>query len=217
MKQDNKRFQQALGLALGVHLAAAALLGAYFWTPLFKPNDKIIEVALAGAPPKKKAAKTIVKPKPIIKPKADDIVDKRIKPPEPQPETTQQETPDTDDDNNSTEGTTSEVEGNGGTGNQPTESTGQAVQLPYITYSTTPPYPQEARKNSVEGTVHIKVLIDINGRVSSASVVSSSGSSLLDNSALQAVYKWRFSPAKDASGKKVQCYVNIPIVYKIKK
>lgn len=204
MTYDKNRLNKAIGLALGVHVAAAAILGAYFWSPLNKQDNKIIEVALAGAPPKK-APKPIVKPKAVIKPRPDDIVDKKLKPPEPV-----QEAPQEDNEEE-------EAEGAGGSSNQPAQAPGQAVKLPYITYSTTPPYPNEARKNGIEGTVRIKVLIDTTGKVTSASIISSSGSSLLDQAALQAVYRWRFSPARDANGQKVQCYVNIPVIYRIKK
>lgn len=214
MINTKNRLHKAIGLALGVHLAGAALLGAFFWSPLYTPNDKIIEVALAGAPKKKKAAKPISKPKPVIKPKKDDIIDKRLKPPEPVQEQVQEQPEETDND---AEGSETGTEGAGGTGNQPTEQPGQAVQLPYVTYSTTPPYPSEARKNGVEGNVGVRVLIDANGRVTSASVSSSSGSSLLDQAALQAVYKWRFSPARDARGNKVPCYVNIPVIFRLRK
>lgn len=214
MMDTKNRLHKAIGLALGVHLAGAALLGAFFWSPLYTPNDKIIEVALAGAPKKKKAAKPIVKPKPVIKPRKDDIVDKRLKPPEPVQEQVQEQPEETDNDSS---GSDTGTEGANGTGTQPTEQPGQAVQLPYITYSTQPPYPNEARKNGVEGSVRVRVLIDTNGRVTEASVSSSSGSSLLDQAALQTVYKWRFSPAKDAQGRKVPCYVNIPVIFRLRK
>lgn len=205
INEKSTRLKKAFGLALGVHVTAAAILGAYFWTPLFNQDNKILEVALAGPPPKKKVVKQTVKPKAIIKPKADDIVDKRLKPPEPVP---QQEVK---------EEVEEQEEGVGNNVTQTTEQPPQAVTLPYITYNTIPPYPNEARKNGIEGTVRIRVLIDVNGKVSEASISSSSGSSLLDQAALQAVHKWRFSPAKDATGKKVKCYVTVPIVYKIKK
>jgi len=212
MIDDKSRFQKAIGLTLGVHLAAAAVLGAFFWSPLNVQDNKILEVALAGAPPKK-AAKPVAKPKVIIKPKADDIIDKRLKPPpkEPVQETKKEEDTDGPEEGSGTSN------GSSGSGNQPTQQPGQAVTLPYITYSTVPPYPSEARKNGIQGTVRVKVLIDTNGRVANASISSGSGSSLLDQAALQTVYKWRFSPAKDAKGKKVRCYVTIPVVYRLKK
>lgn len=203
---NNKRLNKAIGMAVSVHIAAAAILGAYFWSPLSQPDNKILEVALAGAPPRK-APKPVQKPKVNIKPRPDDIVDKRLKKQEPVKEEIHDNTPDEDP------GPSTPSSGNSNQAQQE----GQAVQLPYITYSTIPPYPQDARKNGIEGTVRIRVLIDVNGRVTEAFVSSSSGSGSLDQSALQAVYKWRFSPARDANGQKVKCYVNIPVVFRLRK
>ena len=211
MIEKNKRLNKAIGLATAVHLGAAAILGAYFWSPLMNKDNKIIELTLAGAPPKKAASKPVQKPKVRIKPKKDDIVDKRLKAPDPVKEEVKEDVVDEDPGEGTSTGSGT---GNSGEGQG---QTGQAVQLPYVTYSTTPPYPQDARKNGIEGTTRIRVLIDESGRVTEASVSGSSGSSSLDQSALQAIYKWRFSPARDANGNKVKCYVNIPVVFRLRK
>lgn len=213
------RYYKALAVAVGIHIMAAGVLGMYAWLPS-PQKDKILEVTLAGAPKKKGVKKPAVtpkpKPKPVrIKPKKDDIVDKKLKEEKPQEETKEMPEPEEVDNtavgeegdpNGSEEGTT---EGNGG-------QEGTAVQLPYITYKTEPSYPEECRKNRQEGTVLLKVLVGEDGRVLEVNVASSSGFALLDNSALRTVYKWRFSPARDAKKQKVKCYVNLPIIFKLK-
>ncbi|HBE76199.1 MAG TPA: hypothetical protein DDW65_00190 [Firmicutes bacterium] len=58
-----------------------------------------------------------------------------------------------------------------------------------------PRYPAAARKAGWEGIVLVRVLVDSRGAASMVSIRESSGFPALDESALQAVKKWRFSPA----------------------
>lgn len=67
-------------------------------------------------------------------------------------------------------------------------------------------YPQELRDAGIGGRVVVRGVVGIDGRVESAVVVRSSGNSTLDNNALSAFYKWRFSAAKNDAGQKVRCY-----------
>ena len=69
-----------------------------------------------------------------------------------------------------------------------------------------PVYPHALRDAGIGGRVVVRGVVGINGRVESAEVVRSSGNSTLDNNALSAFYKWRFSPAKNDAGQKVRCY-----------
>lgn len=73
--------------------------------------------------------------------------------------------------------------------------------------STTPPYyPPALRDAGIEGRVVVRGVIGTDGRVESASVVRSSGNGTLDNNALNAFYKWRFTPARNDANQKVRCY-----------
>ena len=67
-------------------------------------------------------------------------------------------------------------------------------------------YPQALRDAGIGGRVVVRGVVGIDGRVESAEVVRSSGNSTLDNNALSAFYKWRFSAAKNDAGQKVRCY-----------
>ncbi len=173
---------------------------------------------MAGAPKKKGVKKPVVapkqKPKPKIKPKPDDIIDKKLpveKPVEntPDPEPEEPTTTESGEvgDPDGVEG--GKEDGNGG-------QDGVAVQLPYVTYKVEPNYPSDARSNNQEGTVTLKVLIETNGRPVEAQIIGSSGVASLDASALKAIYRWRFSPAKNNKGKPVRCYVNIPVSFRLK-
>ena len=77
---------------------------------------------------------------------------------------------------------------------------------PRVAATAAPVYPQALRDAGIGGRVVVRGVIGTDGRVESAEVVRSSGNSTLDNNALSAFYKWRFSPAKNDAGQKVRCY-----------
>lgn len=77
---------------------------------------------------------------------------------------------------------------------------------PSVASTTAPVYPQALRDAGIGGRVVVRGVIGTDGRVESAEVVRSSGNSTLDNNALSAFYKWRFSAAKNDAGQKVRCY-----------
>lgn len=77
---------------------------------------------------------------------------------------------------------------------------------PRVVSTAAPVYPQALRDAGIGGRVVVRGVIGIDGRVESAEVVRSSGNNTLDNNALNAFYKWRFSPAKNDAGQKVRCY-----------
>lgn len=77
---------------------------------------------------------------------------------------------------------------------------------PRVASTAAPVYPQALRDAGIGGRVVVRGVVGIDGRVESAVVVRSSGNSTLDNNALSAFYKWRFSAAKNDAGQKVRCY-----------
>ena len=58
-----------------------------------------------------------------------------------------------------------------------------------------PKYPRIALKNGIEGTVILKVKVDKQGTPYKVEISQSSGSDMLDNAALRAARKCKFSPA----------------------
>lgn len=88
---------------------------------------------------------------------------------------------------------------------------------PRIIKSYQPAYPSAERNAGIEGTVVIRFLIDQNANVEDVTLINSSGNANLDNAAVSAGYKWRFSPAKNNGGSPVRCYASIPITFKIRK
>ncbi|MCI0628453.1 MAG: TonB family protein [Acidobacteria bacterium] len=73
-----------------------------------------------------------------------------------------------------------------------------------------PVYPEMARKMNVEGTVHVAIVVDTAGRVTSAKALS--GPPLLRGSAELAVKQWRFKPAS-INGKPVAGNGTVSVVF----
>jgi len=63
-------------------------------------------------------------------------------------------------------------------------------------YGTLPGYPQSARRAGREGVVTVRVLVGTDGAAVSVTVRVTSGHEDFDNAAVQAIRKWRFSPAR---------------------
>ena len=75
-------------------------------------------------------------------------------------------------------------------------------------------YPAEAREQGLEGTVKVKVQVSASGGVSGASIVKSSGHSILDESVLANVYDCNFEPA-EKDGSPIASKVIIPVRFKL--
>ena len=78
-----------------------------------------------------------------------------------------------------------------------------------------PKYPPQALRSGVEGSVSVRVEVDVNGNATDVQVVERSGerSRDLDRAVIAAVRKWQFEPAmKD--GKAVAGAVVVPVEFK---
>lgn len=105
----------------------------------------------------------------------------------------------------------------GGNGNDTGNSSEEAAP-PQETGETTgvvavsiykPKYPKELEGTHIGGRTILKVIVEVDGSVSNASVEVSCGNSTLDNLAVSSVYKWRFTAAKE-NGVPVQATARIP-------
>lgn len=77
-----------------------------------------------------------------------------------------------------------------------------------------PPYPLGARRRGLEGRVLIAARVAADGRCAEARVRRSSGHELLDDSARDAVRRWRFVPARRGETA-VDSWVEVPIVFRL--
>jgi len=78
-------------------------------------------------------------------------------------------------------------------GEDPGANVDELVRRPIS--SPAPEYPVEARRTGQEGRVVLLVQLDASGGVVRVDLKESSGSRLLDEAAMEAVRRWRFSPA----------------------
>jgi protein TonB len=79
-------------------------------------------------------------------------------------------------------------------GNSPVK-VGVSVNASYASANVTPPYPRLAQKLGEEGSVVVRVLVSTEGVADKVELKKSSGSSILDQAALDTFKKWRFNPA----------------------
>ncbi|MBD9479753.1 energy transducer TonB [Pseudoxanthomonas sp. PXM02] len=89
-----------------------------------------------------------------------------------------------------------------------------SATLEYV-HATSPRYPIAELRGGIEGTVILRVLVDIDGKPATVTVETSSGNRNLDRAALQHVLKtWRFKPAMQ-NGQVVQAYGLVPIAFSL--
>lgn len=79
-----------------------------------------------------------------------------------------------------------------------------------------PSYPAMSRKQREEGTVHLHVMVDANGRAETVKIKASSGHERLDMAARAAVQEWRFVPARQR-GQNIAGWVEVPIQFQLEK
>lgn len=229
MKDDEKRCTTAFGAAIAIHVAAAIVIGLFGYRFVTRP-PQILEVALVGgggAP--EEVIEEQIEEKSIIR-SIDDIIDKKLKPETKKVVTKKPVKKAHNPSPNRAAGpsnSTAAGDGSGGSGNGSGggsgdgvgEGSGHGVPVtpPRVVSSVQPKYPSAARNQGIEGVVAVKMLVGSDGRVEEAFVAGSSGNGELDEAAVNAVYKWRFSPAKDKFGQKARCYVTQGIRFDLRR
>jgi protein TonB len=78
-----------------------------------------------------------------------------------------------------------------------------------------PEYPRTAREAGWEGTVMLQVEILPDGKAGVVSVHRTSGHAILDDAALTAVQRWRFSPAMDGNFP-IKTVVHLPVKFDLR-
>ena len=92
----------------------------------------------------------------------------------------------------------------------------QGAQYEEVDYASNPPpiYPRPAVLRNIQGKVLISVNVSERGESLEVKIEQSSGHAILDQAAVEAVQRWRFSPAR--LGKMaIRSQVKIPIHFKI--
>lgn len=94
-------------------------------------------------------------------------------------------------------------------------------QIPIVENATfkgervAPVYPRRALMLKQEGMVLLKALIGINGNINDIQIITSSGYTILDKSAIDAVSNWKFEPSY-INGKHSISWVKVPVEFVIK-
>lgn len=224
MTDEQKRFNKGLIFALGFHIVVAGILGILGFSFEATRPPQVLEVTLSGGGPAAAVQEEVIEEK-IEQVTKEDIVDKKLKPKKEQRQVEKKvvANPNAKPNPNAKvvaeggtgTGESAEAGGGEGAGSGSGSAQGVPVTPPRIVSSVRPPYPSSARNASIEGTVYVKMLVNASGKVEEAFVSQSSGNAALDESAVKTVYKWRFSPAKDAFKEKVACYITIPVNFRL--
>lgn len=93
---------------------------------------------------------------------------------------------------------------------------GVPVTPPSIVSYVEPDYPGRAMLDGTCGVVQVRITVNATGGVDAVSVSGSSGSAALDQAAVEAVYRWTFSPALDTHGQPMACTIYLPVNFKIR-
>ncbi|HJW26092.1 MAG TPA: energy transducer TonB [Rhodocyclaceae bacterium] len=78
-----------------------------------------------------------------------------------------------------------------------------------------PAYPSLSRRLGEEGKVLLRVFVEPAGRPSQVEIKASSGSPRLDQAAQEAVWRWKFIPARRGD-EAVGAWVQVPIVFNLR-
>ena len=92
------------------------------------------------------------------------------------------------------------------------------VQAPVRLSGERPTYPEEARKERIQGTVVLRTVIDEQGRVTSAEVIEEKSIDREDLrlAAIEAVEDWTFEPAT-LEGEPVAVYYHLTVNFRLTK
>jgi protein TonB len=189
--------------------------------PLGAPSGEATAPPLVTEPPK-----PVVRELPKQQPKPQRLVEPTPKPkrtPRPPPPAETARVP-AGESSGSTEGVTGGTPGGtpggelggtvGGHGDTPIPAA-RVAHPPVLVERTLPAYPVVARVRGVEGQVLLEAVIGRDGKVEDAIKVLRS-LPLLDQSAVDALRRWRFEPGRDADGRAVRVVLEVPIRFQLR-
>ncbi|MCY1023519.1 energy transducer TonB [Pyxidicoccus sp. MSG2] len=106
------------------------------------------------------------------------------------------------------------VGASGGTG----EALGlkQVSRPPAVLKQVAPDYPRRARSDGIQGLVVVRIIIGTDGKVEPENTRVIRSVPALDQAAIDAVSRWRFSPALGREGRPVRVIIEIPVEFSLK-
>ncbi len=76
-------------------------------------------------------------------------------------------------------------------------------------------YSSDAKAQGIEGDADVSFTIGLDGKVNNCTAINAQANALLVNGSCKVVSRWRFRPAKDETGKKVEDKVVQPFSWRI--
>ena len=89
----------------------------------------------------------------------------------------------------------------------------QMTAAPQVTHRVSPEYPAEVRQRGLEGTVKLRVLVDVDGSVKDVEALEYAHVELVEP-AVTAMKQWTFEPAQTASGPQAM-WVVVPMDFEL--
>lgn len=211
MAAPRSRWRNALVVSALLHSIVLAILGmvaAQAFMPLAKETFLEVELYLPGSAPAAAAAPAAhVPPAVPTVTRGDDAVLAPVR---------EQEAPVL-------------AAASGATGMIQAEPVGQApvtpapaakpavITPPAVLSAPEPTYPEQARRDGIQGRVILAIEILENGRPGSVAVQRSSGHEDLDEAAVKAVKNWRFTAARNSqTGQAVSCRTTLPVTFTLR-
>ena len=91
------------------------------------------------------------------------------------------------------------------------------ITQPAVLSAPEPTYPEQARREGIQGRVILAIEILENGRPRSVAVQRSSGHEELDEAAVKAVKNWRFTAARNSqTGQAISCRTTLPVTFTLR-
>lgn len=106
----------------------------------------------------------------------------------------------------------------GGTGEGQGTGSGNAIRPkvpPRLISAVQPQYPENLRRQNIEGSVRIRLLVGTDGSVENVEVIESSGYDEMDEAAVNAIYEYSFSPAENTYGDAVRCAITTGVKFQL--
>jgi protein TonB len=91
---------------------------------------------------------------------------------------------------------------------------GGAISEPQVKEKVPPSYPEQARKERIQGTVVLDAVVEADGTIGTIEVVRSDHE-LLSEAAVEAVRHWRYEPARDEDGRAVAVIYSVTINFRL--
>jgi periplasmic protein TonB len=102
----------------------------------------------------------------------------------------------------------------GGTGDMPIPAA-RVARPPVVVERTTPVYPPIARARGLEGQVLLSAVVGRSGTIDGDVIVVRSVPGL-DDAAVTALRRWRFTPGRDAEGRTVRVLLEVPMRFQLR-